>query len=140
MATLYPYVSEGARADQPADMKIRKFVWIPVGKGKIVTLSDYEVDIDGQVDLVVYKGNLRIYLQLLDQDPDAVAGPCRLQFNSHVDENASYQIDQQSLKVSAAMKGKAATVGLSRDNNGKMTKCEMTGFLDITTYIEPQED
>lgn len=139
MATLFPYVSEGARADQPADMKIRKFVWIPVGKGKIVTLSDYEVDIDGQVDLVVYKGNLRIHLVLLDQDPDADEGPCRLQFNAHVDENASYQVEQESLLVSAAMKGKAATVSLSRHNDGKMTKCAMTGFLDITTYIEPQE-
>ncbi len=31
MATLYPYISEGARAGQPAQMKIHALVWIPDG-------------------------------------------------------------------------------------------------------------
>jgi hypothetical protein len=35
------------------------------------------------------------------------------------------------------MEGKAATVSLSRYDHGHMTRCEMTGFLDITAYIEP---
>jgi len=117
-------------------MKIRKFVWIPVGKGQLLALSAYDVDIDGVVDLVIYKGNLRIRLNLLDQDAEATAGPCRLQLNAHVDENASYQVENGCLAVSATIKEKAATVTLSRDNGGKLTKCVMTGFLDITTYLQ----
>jgi hypothetical protein len=139
MATLYPYITEGAHAGQPAQMKIHKVMWLPVGSGTVKALSDYEVDIDGQVDLIVYKGDLRIFLQLLDQDKNATAGPCRLQLNSHVDEQASYKVDQDVLTVSAAMKGKAATVSLSRENHGKLTKCQLTGFLDITTYLEPKD-
>lgn len=139
MATLYPYITEGAHAGQPAQMKIHKVVWVPVGSGTVKALSDYEVDIDGQVDLVVYKGGLRIYLQLLDQDQAASTGPCRLQLNAHVDEKASYKVEHDTLTVSAAIKGKEATVSLSRDNHGKMTKCQMTGFLDITTYLEPKD-
>lgn len=139
MATLYPYITEGAHAGQPAQMKIHKVMWLPVGSGTVKALSDYEVDIDGQVDLVVYKGDLRIFLQLLDKDETATAGPCRLQLNSHVDEQASYKVEQDVLTVSAAMKGKAATVSLSRENHGKLTKCQLTGFLDITTYLEPKD-
>ncbi len=140
MATLYPYISEGARAGQPAQMKIRALVWIPAGHGRLVALSDFEVNIEGQVDLVMYTGDLRVHLQLLDEDKDAVAGPCRLQLNSHVDENASYQVEQASLNVSAVLSGKVATVGLSRTNPGKMTKVQLTGFLDITTYLETEGD
>lgn len=137
MATIYPYISEGAYAGQKAQLKVHQFVWLPVGKGEVRALSDFEVDIAGQVNLVVYKGDLRIYLQLVDRDTDAAAGPCRLQLNSHVDEKASYRAQDGVLTVSAAMEGKAATVSLSRHDHGHMTRCEMTGFLDITAYVEP---
>lgn len=137
MATVYPYVSEGAHAGQKAQLKIHQLVWLPVGDGEVRALSDFEVDIAGEVNLVVYKGNLRVYLQLLDQDGDATSGPCRLQLNSYVDEKASYRAQDGVLAVSAAMAGKAATVNLSRHDHGNMTRCEMTGFLDITAYVDP---
>lgn len=137
MATIYPYISEGAHAGQKAQLKVHQFVWLPVGQGEVRALSDFEVDIAGQVNIVVYKGDLRIYLQLLDQDVHATAGPCRLQLNSHVDEKASYRAQDGVLTVSAAMEDKAATVSLSRYDQGHMTRCAMTGFLDITAYIEP---
>jgi hypothetical protein len=136
MATIPPFVSEGAHAGQAAEMKIHKVMWIGVGHGKVLALSDFEVDIDGMVDLVVYKGNLRIHLQLLDKNSEATAGPCRLQLNAHVDEKASYQVKDEVLAVAASIKDKSATVSLSRDNHGKLTKCQLTGFLDITTYLE----
>jgi hypothetical protein len=140
MATIPPYVSEGAHAGQSADMKIRKLLWLTVGHGKVLALSDYEVDIDGQIDIVVYKGNLRIHLELLDQDAAAVAGPCRLGLNAHVDENATYQVQDGVLSVSAIIKQKSASVSLSRDDSGSKTRCVMTGYLDITAYLEASED
>lgn len=135
MATVPPFVSEGAQAGQAAEMKIHKLMWLTVGNGKLLELADYVVDIDGQIDIVVYKGNLHIRIDLLDQDSAATAGPCRLQLNAHVDENASYAVKNGALTVSATMKQKSATVGLSRDD-GKKTKCVMTGFLDITCWLE----
>jgi len=140
MAALYPYISEGAHPGQAIAMKVHTLVWVEVGKGKLKTLSDFEVDIDGQVSVVVYKGDLRIHLLLLDQNKDAVAGPCRLQLNSYLDENASYKVEDECLTVSATIKDKAATVSLKRDNHGKQTKCVMTGYLDITAYLEADED
>jgi hypothetical protein len=69
-----------------------------------------------------------------------VAGHCRLQLNAHVDENASYEVTNGALTVSATIKQKSATVGLSRDNDGKKTRCVLTGFLDITCWLETKED
>lgn len=140
MATIPPYVSEGAAAGQAAEMKIHKLMWLTVGSGKLLELSDFVVDIDGQIDIVVYKGNLHIRIDLLDQDGEANAGPCRLQLNAYVDENASYQVKDGALTVSATIKEKSATVGLSRDDHGKKTRCVMTGFLDITCYLEAKAD
>jgi hypothetical protein len=140
MATIPPYVSEGAAAGQAAEMKIHKLMWLTVGNGKLLELADYVVDIDGQIDIVVYKGNLHIRIELLDHDADAAAGACRLQLNAYVDENASYQVKDDSLTVSATIKEKSATVSLSRDDHGKKTECVMTGFLDITCYLEAKED
>ena len=57
-----------------------------------------------------------------------------------MDENASYQVKDDSLTVSATIKEKSATVSLSRDDHGKKTKCVMTGFLDITCWLEAKED
>ena len=140
MATLYPYISEGAHAGQKAQLKAHKFVWIPVGEGTVAALSDFEVDIAGQLQLVVYNGDLRIHLQLLDEDPEAVSGPCMLQLNAHVDDKASYQVDDGALTVSAAIADKKATVSLSRCDGGEQTECKMTGFLDITVHLEPKEE
>ncbi len=140
MATLFPYISEGAHAGEKASLKIRKFVWVPVGHGEVAALSDYEVDIAGKLQLVVYNGDLRIHLLLLDQDPAASEGPCELHLNSHVDDKASYRVHDGALTVSAAMGGKAATVSLSRHEKGKMTECKLTGFLDITVYLEADKD
>ena len=140
MATLYPYISEGAHAGQKAQLKAHKFVWIPVGKGTVAALSDFEVDIDGRVQLVVYNGDLRIRLQLLDEDPEAVSGPCILQLNAHVDDKASYQVDDGALTVSAAIADKQATVSLSRCDDGEQTECIMTGYLDITVHLEPEAE
>ena len=140
MATIPPYVSEGAAAGQAAEMKIHKLMWLTVGNGKLLELADYVVDIDGQIDIVVYKGNLHIRIDLLDQDPAATAGPCRLQLNAHVDASATSEVKNGALTVSATIKQKSATVSLSRDDGGKKTKCVMTGFLDITCWLEAKEN
>ena len=140
MATIPPFVSEGAEAGNEVDMKVHKIMWLSVGHGKVLTLSDYEVDVDGHIDIVVYKGNLRIHMELLDQDPHAAAGPCRLGLNAHVDEKATYKVDGDVLTVSATIKGESATVSLSRDDDRKKTKCVLTGYLDITAYLEVSDD
>lgn len=136
MATFYPFVTEGAHSGQQAQLKTRAIIWLNVGSGEVITLSDYEVDIDGTVDLKFYKGDLKIRLVLLDQDAQAESGPARLQLNSHVDDNASYAVKDGELTVSALLGGKSQKISLSRHDDNK-TECKLDGSLSLTAYLEP---
>lgn len=137
MATLYPFIADGARTGQKVELKIHEFrIWKSVGKGEVLALSDYEVNIAGHLSIIVYSGDLNIQLRLLDENEAGVSGPCVLQINSHIDENASYQIEKDILAVKADFDGKNAGIRLSRDHGGKMTRCQLEGFYGITAYLE----
>jgi len=138
MASILPYVSPGAVPGQKLKLKIKKFVWLTVGDGVLESLSDYEVAVDGTVDVMVYKGDLTIKVHLLDEDPDADSGPCVLHLNSHSDENATYEVKNGALVVSAAFGDKKQGIAISRYNKGSMTECNLSGYLDIGAYLEAQ--
>ena len=136
MASIYPFVQDNVYAGQKQKLKIKKFIWITVGEGAVESISDYEVTVDGQVDVVAYKGDLRIQLQLLDGDPDSMAGPCILHLNSHTDEDATYRVNNGALTVSAAFGDKQQNVSISRYDQGSMTKCDLSGYLSISAYLQ----
>jgi hypothetical protein len=138
MASILPYVSPGAVPGQKLRLKIKKFVWLTVGDGELESLSDYEVTVDGTVDVMVYKGDLRIQVLLLDKDPEADSGPCILNLNSHSDENATYQVNNGAIVISAAFGDKKQQIAISRYNKGSMTECNLSGYLDIGAYLEAQ--
>jgi len=138
MASILPYVSTGAVPGQKLKLKIKKFVWLTVGDGVLESLSDYEVAVNGTVDVMVYKGDLNIKVHLLDEDPGADSGPCVLNLNSHSDENANYQVKNGALVVSAAFGDKKQEIAISRYNKGSMTECNLSGYLDIGAYLEAQ--
>lgn len=136
MAALYPYIAADARAGQRVRLKLHEILWKSVGQGDILALSDYEVDLAGHLSLIAYSGDLRIHLSLLDEDETAEAGPCMLRLNSHVDEEAVYRVIDDVLSVAADFDGKRAGIRLSRDRGGRMTRCELAGYLGITAYLE----
>lgn len=138
MTTIYPFVTEDAYPGQKLRLKIKKVIWLTVGEGAIESISDYEVTVDGQINVVAYKGDLRIQLQLLDEDPDAKSGPCILHLNSHTDENATYKVSNGALVVSAAFGDKEQTVGISRFDHGSMTKCDLSGYMNVSAFLESQ--
>jgi hypothetical protein len=136
MAVLYPYIAEDAHAGQKVELKIHEIFWKSVGRGEVLSLSDYEVNIAGHLSIIVYSGDLNIRLKLLDADQASSAGSCILQINSHVDEEAAYRIDKNTLAVTADFDGKKAGIRLAQDHGGKMTRCDLSGFLGITAYLE----
>ena len=138
MANILQFVADGGYPGQKQKLKIKKFIWLTVGDGVVETLSDYEVTVDGKVDILTYKGDLRIQLHLLDEDPDAVSGPCVLHLNSHTDENSTYRVTDGALVVSAAFGDKKQTVGIAPYNNGSMTECNLSGYINVSAYLEPQ--
>lgn len=136
MATLYPFIAQDARAGQKVDLKLRKVIWTTVGRGQVKTLSDYEVEIAGKISVVVYSGDLNIRLRLPDGDGNATSGICLLGINSHFDENAKFKVDGDTLAVDADFSGTKAGIRLSRYDQGKMTKCRLSGYVGLTTYLQ----
>jgi hypothetical protein len=136
VAALYPYIAENAESGQKVELKIHEIIWKSVGRGEVIDLSDFEVNIAGHLSIIIYSGDLNIQLRLLDTDEAATSGPCILQINSHIDEKASYVIEKNILAVTADFDGKKAGIRLSSDHGGKMTRCELVGFHGITAYLE----
>lgn len=136
MASLNPFIATNAQAGQHVELKLHEIFWKSVGRGQVLALTDYEVDLDGHLSVIVYSGDLHIRLRLLDADEAAMTGPCILQINSHVDEEASYRVEDKVLTVTADFDGKKAGIRLSRAHGGKMTRCELAGYLGLTAYLE----
>lgn len=139
MAVLYPFIAANAQAGEKVVLKLHGILWKSVGCGDILVLNTYEVDLVGHLSIIVYSGNLRIRLRLMDQDETAQAGPCILQINSHIDSDASYRVQDNVLIVDADFDGRRAGIRLSRDRDGKMTRCELAGYLALTAYLQVTE-
>ncbi len=137
MAKISPYISEGLQVGQPAELKIHTFRWRTVGSGKIMALSDYELELDGRVELNVYKGDLKIHLALLDQDAAATTGPCKIEANALVDEAATYSTDGEDLTITANLDGQDVKVVVSRSGNKNMTECKVSSPIHLTAYVGP---
>ena len=137
MAIISPYISQGAQAGQPVNLKLHLVRWRKVGHGRLKALSEFGLEIEGSIDLPIYHGDLHILIALLDQDVEAGCGPCSPQLNSSIDEKASYVADEVALTISALIDGGEVKIRLSRFNRDNMTKCLVSGALDLTTYIEP---
>lgn len=137
MATITHYVSQGIQAGQPLALKTHRVFWRTVGRGTANAVSDFEMEVDGRVELKVYQGDLQIHIALLDQDEAATAGPCLLRVNSLSDDKASYRTHGDGLTISAVMSGKEVQVRFSRSQPNNMTECKVSAPYDLTVYIEP---
>ena len=89
MATITPYVSQGVQAGQPVELKTHEIFWRTIGHGTAKTVSEFELEIEGRVELPIYKGDLLIKGSLLDLDETAAAGSCSLRINSLSDGSRS---------------------------------------------------
>jgi hypothetical protein len=137
MANILDYVADNTFAGQAVEVKAKKFVWVKVGQGKVSALSEQAVGVDGQISILGYSGNLTIQLDLDDGDNEAPAGSCRLQLNSHVDEQARYEAANGSLTVYAVLGGKEQNISILPCNNGEQTECKLFGHVNQVVHLDP---
>ena len=137
MANIVDYVADGAYVGQAIEVKAKKFVWVKVGQGTIKALSDYEVSIDGKISILGYSGDLNIKLNLTDQDSAASKGPCVLQLNTNIDENAKYEAAQNVLTVYSVLGGKQQNISILQCNNGEQTECKLFGHVNQVVHLDP---
>lgn len=141
MAVIPPFVATNAFEGQDLSVKASSAIfWVPVGRGKVTSFAQYEVGIAGKLSVLGYEGTLDILLQLTDEDADADKGVCRLQLNTHVDEQALYSIDsrKQMLVVDAVLGGKKQQIAIGRCNNGEQTECRLKGEVSQLVHLEPR--
>ncbi len=137
MATIPAFVANGTAVGQKQTVKTKKFIWIPVGDGVIASYSDFEIGVEGKINVVIYSGPLNIHLQLTDEDREATSGSCILQLNNHKDENASYQAKGSVLTVTAVLGGYKQSISLTPCNGGSQTECKLFGKVNETVHLEP---
>lgn len=137
MATVTPYISEGVQAGQKVALKIRGVRMRKVGHGQLKTVSDFEIVIDGHVELAVYEGDVQIRIALPDPDEAASNGPCSLYLNTFNDDAATYRSHDGSLTIVTHIDGNEVQFKLSRLKQDNMTECVVSGPIDLTAYIEP---
>ena len=137
MATLAPYVAMNAAVGQKIAVKVKKFVWLTVGKGTVESFSDDEVDIAGKISFGGYNGDLKIHLKLKENVPQALSGPCCLQLNKYTDEDAKYKATKDKLTVFAVLGGKKQNITISQTNEGSQTECKLTGHVSETVHLDP---
>lgn len=136
MALIGTFITKGVQAGQQVTLKLHELFWFTVGRGQVETLSDFGLEIKGQVDLTVYKGDLHIVISLTDEDASASSGPCRFQFNEIVDDQATYKTHDDKLDISTRLGGTDVNIRLSPLDSDHMTECKVSGPLDLTAYIE----
>ena len=139
MATIPPFVAKNAYVGQKQTVKTKKFVWIPVGSGTVTEFSEYQVTLKGQIDVVVYKGNLTICMKLTDNNPQAATGSCILQLNSLIDNKARYEVKNSALTIYAVLQGVKQNITISRVNNGAQTAVKLSGKVNETVHLEPRK-
>jgi hypothetical protein len=137
MANIVDYVADTAYAGQKIELKVKKFVWVKAGQGAVSALSDHEVSVEGKISIMGYSGDLIIQLNLTDQDPAASSGPCQLQINTLIDENAKYETANGMLTVYAVLSGKEQNISILPCNNGEQTECKLFGHVNQTVHLDP---
>ncbi len=137
MATIPTFLAKGTAVGQKQTVKTKKFVWIPVGDGVVSTYSDYEIGVEGQINVVIYSGPLNIHLKLTDENPSATTGSCILKLNTHMDENATYQANGKVLTVAAMLRGQKQNISITPCNGGTQTECKLFGRVNETVHLEP---
>jgi len=137
MAVITNFVADSTHVGQMVAVKAKKFVWITMGQGKVVSFSDFEVDIAGRLNIMGYNGDLNIHLELLDKDGAASSGPCMLRLNAHSDGAATYQANDGALTVTAVFGDKKQSISIRPCNNGAQTECRLAGHVSQTVHLDP---
>ncbi len=137
MARIMDYVADNVYTGQTVEVKAKKFIWVKVGQGAVSAVDDDRVGVEGQISVPGYSGDLAIKLQLMDGDPTASSGPCMLQLNSHMDDNARYEAANGALTVFAVLGGKEQNISILPCNNGTQTECKLFGHVNQVVHLDP---
>ena len=140
MSKLTQFTGTGAFKGAEESIELHEWpAWPQYGKGKFEELDAYRASFIGEVDIPrLYRGPVNVSFDLVDRDPKAAAGPCKVTVNGHTDHEARYQVKGTKLVFKARFKGKPRTLVIYR--TGKEQNCtmlEVKGYKDKTLRLRP---
>ncbi len=138
MAFISPYVAQNLTDGTGLYLRVRKLIWLTVGKGVLKSISDYQLVVKGKINFLGFKEELNVLIQLLDEDPNSRSGPCIMELNILRDDSATYVVSNGILAVDAILGGEKQRVYLSRFDKGRQTKCHLAGYFNETAYFKTQ--
>jgi len=136
MTTIRPYVARNLTDGIDLQLRLKKLIWLTVGRGTLKSISAYEIAVNGKISFLGFKGELHVLIQLLDRDPASTKGPCLMELNILRDENATYVAQNGLLMVDAVLGGEKQRVYLSRFDQGRQTQCRLVGYYTETAYFK----
>ena len=140
MGILTQFAGIGTTAGGSREIELHVWpAWPQFGKGSFSHIDTYTASFSGEVDIpLVYRGAVNVSFDLLDRDPKAKIGPCRITVNGLTDHNATYQIKDSRLEFRAELNGRARTVVMYRTGSARdCTMVEVTGAGTKTLRLRP---
>ncbi len=140
MGTLTQFAGIGTTAGAPESIELHVWpAWPQFGKGSFSHIDTYTASFSGEVDIpLVYRGAVNVSFDLLDRDPKAKIGPCRITVNGLTDHNASYHIKDSRLEFRAELNGRARTLVMYRTGSEEdCTMLEVKGAGTKTLRLRP---
>ncbi len=125
MGILTQFAGIGTTAGTPESIELHVWpFWPRFGKGSFSRFDTYTASFSGEVDIpLVYTGAVNVSFDLIDRDPKAEIGPCRITVNGLTDHRATYQIKDSRLEFRAEFNGRVRTLVMYR--TGSEHDCTM---------------
>ena len=140
MGILTKFVGIGTTAGVPENIELHVWpAWPQFGKGSFSRFDTYTASFSGEVDIpLVYRGAVNVSFDLIDRDPKAEIGPCRITINGLTDHNATYHIKDSRLEFRAELDGRPRTLVMYRTGSEHdCTMLEVRGAGTKTLRLRP---
>ncbi len=140
MAILTQFVGIGTTAGTPESIELHVWpAWPQFGKGSFSHFDTYTASFSGEVDIpMVYRGAVNVSCDLIDRDPKAEVGPCRITVNGLTDHSATYQIKDSRLEFRTELNGRTRLVVMYRTGSEHdCTMLEVRGAKTKTLRLRP---
>ncbi len=140
MGILTQFAGIGTTAGTPESIELHDWpAWPRLGKGSFSHFDTYTASFSGEVDIpLVYTGAVNVSFNLIDRDPKAETGPCRITVNGLTDYNATYQIKDSRLEFRAELNRRPRTLVMYRTGSEHdCTMLEVRGAGTTTLRLRP---
>ncbi|MBL8672747.1 MAG: hypothetical protein JNK11_18960 [Alphaproteobacteria bacterium] len=133
MATLDPWLSGFGPATSVTIHARKLGMMLLVGTATVARLEPYQLSLKGAYRALGREGEFGLDLALLDGDPRAAEGPCRLGLAGEAALDGRYRVERGLLRLIGALDGRSKAISLEARDGGLL----IAGDLPATLLVRP---